>query len=347
MQAVSGPFYNQQIPKMNPISTQLLQTLNRDPRLRKVENAVKSLPSLNTNDKQPLIKNKDEKKLDKPKRDNSKHKDSRRNERSRSPSKKELSRKSDKRTDRKERSPRNDKYHKKRDEKKSKELEVKKKSLSPGVKVQLNETVAINCEIPSKEDTNKFNEKTNNESLNLDLPIIEQTETNVPIEKVVVNEVIKEEGINNSIHLTTELAKTDSSLEDSDSLKRLRMYMQTMKKSPEPSNVSPVKLKIDSDIHAVVTNQSKIKLSDRLYFILKFIVGELLLFLNKLDTFLYHYNIKTITFSLSPIIFILFFFFLHLCILCSTGQQLILCGPNFCFFNLYICLNIASSSVEH
>lgn len=247
--------------------------------------------TLNDDVKFPTFKNKDEKKIDKPKRDGNKHRgDSRRKERSRSrsPSKKELSRKSHKRTDRKERCPRENKYHKRRDEKKSKGLEVKQKSLSPGVKVQQNEIAIINHEISLTED--KFNDEPKSDSSNLDLPIIEQIETNVPIERDVKNETIKEVEIN-----VSELSKTDSPLEDSDSLKRLRMYMQTMKKSPEPSTAPSLELKNDLDIHAVKTNQSKIKMSERLYFNKQFIVGELLLFLNKLDTFLCHDKIKKIS----------------------------------------------------
>lgn len=269
----------------------MLQTLNRDPRLRKVETVVKPSTALNDDVKHPVIKNKEDKKLDKPKRDNSKHRDSKRKERSpsHSPSKKELSRKSHKKPDRKERSPRDDKYHKRRDDKKNKELEVKKKNQSGNMKVLQNETVVtINREISPKNDEPLFKEEPIHDNLNTNLTNIKPIELNVPKEKDVNIEVVNEADINNSTSIDSELSKNDSSLEDSDSLKRLHKYMQTMKKSPEPSTAPPVELKNESDIHAVKSNQSKIKMSDKLYIIIKFIVGDVLLFLNKLDTILRH-----------------------------------------------------------
>lgn len=252
-------------------------------------------PTLPDDVPQSVFKIKEDKKLDKSKRDSSKYRESKRKERSssRSPSKKEVSRKSShKKIDRKERSPRSDKYHKRRDEKKNKEPEVKKKSASHGVKIQQNETTTINSELPSKEDEKIFREESKSDNLVTDLPIIEPVETIVPKKKDVITEVVHEPENNNSSNITSELVKTDSPLEDSDSLKRLRMYMQTMKKSPEPSTAVPVEQKNELDTHAVKSNQSKIKMSDQLYFIKKCIVGELLLFLNKLNSFLRHIKIK-------------------------------------------------------
>lgn len=262
-----------------------------------MENVVRPSPTLPDDVKQPVFKIKEDKKLDKPKRDSSKYRESKRKERSpsRSPSKKEVSRKSHKKIDRKERSPRGDKYHKRRDEKKNKEPEVKKKSTSPSTKIQLSETTSINSELPSKEDEKTFREESKSDNLITNLPIIEPVETIVPKKKDAIAEVVNEPEINNSSNITSELVKTDSPLEDSDSLKRLRMYMQTMKKSPEPSNAVPLEQKNELDTHAVKTNQSKIKMSDQLYFIKKRIVCKLLLFLNKLDTFLPHIKMKTIS----------------------------------------------------
>jgi len=300
VQVATNQFFNanQQIPKINPVSTQLLQTLNRDPRLRKGENSIK--PSLH-DDKQLVVKNKEDKKLDKPKRDSySKHRDSKRKERSpsRSPSKKELSRKLNKKTDRKDRNLREEKYHKRRDEKKSKEPEVKKKSVSPNMKVQQNETLTVNQDIPPKDDDKLIKNEPIVDNLSTDIHIIEPIETNVPKEKDVVTEEVSETETNNPNNMTSELAKTDSPLEDSDSLKRLRMYMQTktMKKSPEPSSTTPpLESNNDSDVCAIKPNQSKINMSDHLYFTIKFIVSDLLLFLNKLDILLSQNKIKTIS----------------------------------------------------
>lgn len=297
MQVVSSTFFNanQQIPKINPVSTQLLQTLNRDPRLRKVENSMKTSPALD-DVKQSVLKTKEDKKFDKPKRDSSKHRDSKRKERSpsRSPSKKDLSRKSHKKIDRKERSPRDEKHHKRKDEKKNKDLEVKKKSIMSSGKVQQNEILSINYDVLLK-DEKSIKDEPKIDNLITNIPIIEPIETNVPKEKDLVMDVVNEIEMDNSTNIPSELTKTDSPLEDSDSLKRLRMYMSTMKKSPEPSPTLPLELKNDSDVHAVNTNQSKIKMSDQLNFIIKFIVGHLLLFLNKLDAILCHNKIKYIS----------------------------------------------------
>lgn len=311
LKVASNPFFNanQRIPKINPVSTPLLQTLNRDPRLRKVENIVKASTALNDDVKHPILKSKEDKKLDKSKRDNNKHRDSKRKERSpsHSPSKKELSRKSHKKTDRKERSPRDDKYHKRRDDKKNKELEVKKKGQLANVKVLQNESVTINCEPPKVDKLLIKEEEPLNDNLNTNATNIQTIESNVPKEKVMIIEVDtkNEANSNNSANINSEHSKNDTSLEDSDSLKRLRMYMQTMKKSPEPTAPSQ-ELKNESDINAVKSNQSKIKMSDQLYFIIKFIVGDLLLFLNKLDIFLRHKN--NFTFPQSPIILIFFLY---------------------------------------
>lgn len=304
MKVVSSPFFNanQQIPKINPVSTQLLQTLNRDPRLRKVENSMKTSPTLD-DVKQSVLKSKEDKKFDKPKRDCNKHRDSKRKERSpsRSPSKKDLSRKSHKKIDRKERSPRDDKHHKRKDEKKNKDLEVKKKSIMSSGKVQQNEILTINYDILLK-DEKSIKDEPKIDNLVTNIPIIEPIETNVPKEKDLVMDVVNDIEMDNSANIPSELTKTDSPLEDSDSLKRLRMYMSTMKKSPEPSPTLPLELKNGSDVHAVNTNQSKIKMSDQLYFIIKFIVGHLLLFLNKLDTILCHNKMKKkFTLPLSPV----------------------------------------------
>ncbi|VVC32299.1 RNA polymerase II-binding domain,ENTH/VHS,Subunit of cleavage factor IA Pcf11,CID [Cinara cedri] len=248
----SNQFFNvtQQIPKINPISTQLLQTLNRDPRLRKVETAVKTTPTLNTAVKNPVLKNKEDKKqLDKPKRDSSKHRDSKRKGRSpsRSPSQKELSRKLHKKPIRKERSPRDEKYHKRREEKKIKEPETKKKSISH-IKVQPNVIVTVNHEIPSKDNEKFLKTIPKNDNVIKDHPLIEPMETNFPKEKIVISEIVKEVEVNipSQISCESELVKTDSPLEDSDSLKRLRKYMQTMKKSPEPATTL-LDLKNDSE----------------------------------------------------------------------------------------------------
>jgi len=264
---------NQQIPKINPVSTQLLQTLNRDPRLRKVESPVKSSPTSNVNVKHSVFKNKEDKKL---KRESFKHRDSKRKERSpsHSPSKKDLSRKSLKKTDRKERSLKDEKYHKRNDDKKSKDPEVKKKNILSNTKVQQNEIV-ITHEIPLK-DEKLLKEEV--KSHIMDSPIIKPIEAIVPKEKYVSTELPNEIEVNDSSNIIPDFANTDSSLEDSDSLKRLRMYMQTMKKSPEPSTSPVPELKNDSIVRAVKANQSKIKMSDPLYFIIQFIVGDLLSF---------------------------------------------------------------------
>lgn len=279
----SSQFFNpvQQIPKINPVSTQLLQTLNRDPRLRKVENSGKP-STLHDEVKQPVIKNKEDKKFDKPKKDTNKHRDSKRKEKSPviSPSKKEIARKTHKKTDRKERISRDEKYHKRKlNQKKTKELEIKKKCVSSNLNIEQNKTVLINSEISPKDEIHNKEDLKND---NMKPPISETKE-------IDVTEVVNEIKISNSINTTTEHTKTDSPLEDSDSLKRLRMYMQTMKKSPEPSTVLPLELK--NDVCADKTNQSKINMSDELYFIIQFIIGDLLLFLNKLETFL-HATIK-------------------------------------------------------
>jgi len=288
VQVVPSPFFsiNQQTTRINPVSTQLLQTLNRDPRLRKVDNTVKPSTTHSDEVKQIINKNKDDKKLDRPKRDNSKHRESKRKERSlsHSPSKKEPSRKTYKKSERKERSPRDDKYHKKKNEKKSKEPELKKKNSSSNVKTLQNDTVILTFDLPIKDNEKLFKEELKTDHFGSDLPIVESIETNVPKE----DEVIKPTEDNKSTNIITELPKTDSPLEDSDSLKRLHIYMQTVKKSPEPSTTPLLEPKNDSNIHGIKSNQSKIQMSDQPYFIIKYIVGDLLLFLNKLDTFLRH-----------------------------------------------------------
>lgn len=288
---------SQPTPKINPVSKQMLQTLNRDPRLRKVEIPTKSLSTSN-NDVKQTTKSKEDKKLDKSKRESNKHRDSKRKERSpsHSPSKKEVPKKSHKKIDRKERSPRDDKYHKRKDDKKIKGLEAKKKSTE---KVLHNEIVLKNCDTSLKDDKKLFKEElksVNPSSDLLDLPIIKPIETNVPTEKNIAPEKTNENEANDSGSTISELVKTDS-LEDSDSLKRLRIYMQTMKKSPEPSPALSdplLDLKNDSNTCAVKSNQSKIKMSDQLFFIIKFIVGEFLLFLNILIYFLRHIKMKII-----------------------------------------------------
>jgi len=254
-----------------------------------VENAVKPSPSLTNDIKQPILKNKDDKKLDKPKRDSSKHRESKRKERSPScsPSKKELPRKTHKKTERKEKNLKDEKYHKRRDDKKTiKELDLKKKNISSNVKIDQDETVTIKGAILPKIEEKLFKDEPKND---VNLPSHEAIEINVSKDKDLITGVINETDINSS-----ELEKTDS-LEDSDSLKRLRIYMQTMKKSPDPSTPAPLEMKNDSDTHAVKSNQSKIKMSDQLYFIINFSVGDLLLFLNKLDAFLPHNKMKTIS----------------------------------------------------
>lgn len=270
----------------------MLQTLNRDPRLRKVDNPIKQ--SLNNDVEQPILKNKEEKKLDKPKRDSSKHRDLKRKERSPtcSPSKKDLLKKSQKKTDRKERSPKDEK-HKRRDEKRNRESEIKKKNILSNVKGPQNENATIKCEVPIKDEgkLSKVEPKSNNSCSVLPV-VIEPLETNVLKEDVKTNLVNKTE-IDSLVNEPSELGKTDSSLGDSESLKRLRMYMQTMKKSPEPST-SSLELKNDSDIRAVKTNQSKIKMPGHLYVFINFIVGNLLLFLNKLYTILLQNKMETI-----------------------------------------------------
>lgn len=267
----------------------------RDPRLRKVENAVNSSPTLPNDNKQPIIKTKDDKKLDKPKRDNSKHRESKRKERSRScsPSKKEPPRKTHKKTDRKERNLKDEKYHKRRDEKKNKELEIKKKPISLNVKVEQSETESGKSTTQPKINEKLFKEEPKSD-INMDLPIHETSEINVSKDKDFITDVVNESDITNSDTITSELEKTDS-LEDSDSLKRLHKYMQTIEKPTEQSTAapSPLEMKNESDIHAVKSNKSKIKMSNHLYFIIKFTVGNLLLFLNKLDAFLQHDKIKT------------------------------------------------------
>lgn len=298
LQVVSSPFFNvnQQIAKINPVSTQLLQTLNRDPRLRKVENVAKPSPSLTNDVKQPILKTKEDKKLDKPKRDNNKHRESKRKERSPScsPSKKELSRKTHKKTERKDRNLKDEKYHKRRDEKKNvKELDSKKKNILSNLKIDHDETVTIKSAILPKIDEQLSKDEPKNY---VNLPSREAIEINDSKDNDLVTEVINEGGVNSSENIISELEKTDS-LEDSDSLKRLRIYMQTMKKSPDPSTTAPppLEMKNDSDIHAVKSNQSKIKMPDKLYFIINFSVGDLLLFLNKLETFLCHNKMNTIS----------------------------------------------------
>jgi len=153
--------------------------------------------------------------------------------------------------------------------------------------------MTIKCAILPKIEE-KFIEAPNNDN-NADLPVHEAIEINVTKEKDLI-EVVNEADIKNSENIISELEKTDS-LEDSDSLKRLRIYMQTMKKSPDPSTAAPpsLEMKNDSDIHAIKSNQSKIKMSVLLYFIIKSTVGDLLLFLNKLDAFLRHNKMKTIS----------------------------------------------------
>jgi len=249
--------------------------------------------------KQSILKIKDDKKLDKPKRDNSKHRESKRKERSPScsPSKTEFSRKIHKKTDRKERSLKDEKYHKKRDDKKKiKELDLKKKNILSNMKIdEQDETEIIKCAILPKIEDKMFKDKPNDNN-DTNLPSHETIKINVSKEKDLITGVVNEGDNKNSENIISELEKTDS-LEDSDSLKRLRKYMQTMKKSPDPSIAAtpPLELKNDSDTHAVKSNQSKIIMSDQLYFIIKITVGDLLLFLNKLDTFLRHNKIKTIS----------------------------------------------------
>lgn len=249
---------------------------------------------LNEGLKQSILKNKEDKKFDRLKRNSIKHRDSKRKKSpSCSPSKKEPSRKSHKKTDRKERSPRDEKYHKRRDEKKPKEKpEVKKKNIPLIMKVPQNEIVTINCKNPLQEDKNLILEESKNDKFGKDHHVIEAVDTVVLEDKDMAIEEVHDVEINSSAIMTSELPKTDSPLEDSDSLKRLHMYMQTMKKSPEPSTTSSLEMKNDLDIRAVKSNQSKIKLSDQLYFIIKFIVGDLLLFLNKLDNFLRQNKMK-------------------------------------------------------
>lgn len=269
----------------------MLQTLNRDPRLRKTENPAKSS---NDDNKLPILKNKEDKKFEKPKKEtNNKHRDSKRKERSPSnlPSKKEHLRKSYKKTDHKERSSREDKY-KKRDDKKSKDPEIKKKIILSNAKVQQNEIETINHELPVKHEEKLLKEEIKTDNHGMDPLLIER---NVPKDKDVIVETSNEIELYNTVNLTSGLINIDSPLEDSDSLKRLHMYMQTMKKSPEPSNAPLLELKNDSNIRAIKTNQSKIKTSEQVYFIIQFIVGDLLLFLNKLDIFLRRNNMKTIS----------------------------------------------------
>lgn len=262
-----------------------------------MENAVKPSPSSLTNDvKQPILKNKDDKKIDKPKRDSNKHRESKRKERSPScsPSKKELPRKTHKKTDRKDKNLKDEKYHKKRDEKKNiKELDSKKKNILSNVKIDQDETVTTKGAILPKIEEKMFKDEPKND---VNLPSHEAIEINVSKDKDLISGVINETDMNSSENIISELEKTDS-LEDSDSLKRLRIYMQTMKKSPDPSTTAPppLEMKNDSDSHAVKSNQSKIKMSDQLYFIINFFVGDLLLFLNKLDAFLRHNKMKTIS----------------------------------------------------
>jgi len=148
---------------------------------------------------------------------------------------------------------------------------MKKKSMSPTIKVQQDEKVLINHDAPQKDDNKLVKDELKIDTLSTDIPIIEPIETNVPKEKDLITKVDEAE-INNSNNLTSELLKTDSPLEDSDSLKRLRMYMQTMKKSPEPPSIPQLELKNDTDIRAINPNQSKIKMSDRLVFIIRFVV---------------------------------------------------------------------------
>lgn len=247
--------------------------------------------------KQSILKIKDDKKLDKPKRDNSKHRESKRKERSPScsPSKTEFSRKIHKKTDRKERNLKDEKYHKKRDDKKKiKDLDLKKKNILSNLKVdEQDETDIIKCAILPKIEDKMFKDKPNNDT---NLPSHEIIKINVSKEKDLITRVVNEGDNKNSETIISELEKTDS-LEDSDSLKRLRKYMQTMKKSPDLSTAATpsLEMKNDSDTHGVKSNQSKIIMSDQLYFIIKITVGNLLLFLNKLDTFFRHNKIKKIS----------------------------------------------------
>lgn len=269
----------------------MLQTLNRDPRLRKAENPAKSS---NDDIKLPILKNKEDKKFEKPKKEtNNKHRDSKRKERSPSnlPSKKEHLKKSYKKTDHKERSSREEKY-KKKDDKKCKDQEIKKKIILSNVKVQQNEIETINHELPVKHEEKSLKEDIKTDNHGMDPLLIER---NVPKDKDGMIETSNEIEQYNTVNLTSGLINIDSPLEDSDSLKRLHMYMQTMKKSPEPSNAPVLELKNDSNIRAIKTNQSKIKTSEQVYFIIQFIVGDLLLFLNKLDIFLRRNNMKTIS----------------------------------------------------
>lgn len=206
------------------------------------------------------------------------------------PSKKEHLRKSYKKTDHKERSSREDKY-KKRDDKKSKDPEIKKKIILSNAKVQQNEIVTINHLLPVKHEEKSLKEEIKIDNHGMDPLLIER---NVPKDKDVIIETSNEIELYNTVNLTSGHINIDSPLEDSDSLKRLHMYMQTMKKSPEPSNTPLLELKNDSNIRDIKTNQSKIKTSEQVYFIIQFIVGDLLLFLNKLDIFLRR-NMKTIS----------------------------------------------------
>lgn len=284
---------NQQIPKINPVSTQLLQTLNRDPRLRKVESPVKLSSTSSDNVKQLTFKNKEEKKL---RRESNKHRDSKRKEKSpiHSPSKRDLSRKSVKKADRKEKYLKDEKYHKRRDDKKTKDPEIKKKNISSNAKMQQNDIVMITHETSFKEEK-LLNEQVKDDNNGMDLSLIKPIENIVSDEKHVSTETPNETEVNVFTN-TSDFANTDSTLEDSDSLKRLRIYMQTMKKSPEPSSSPDPELTNDS-IGAVKTNQSKIKMSDRLFLLFYHTIHcwQFVIFLNKLDTFLCQNLVKTIT----------------------------------------------------
>ncbi|XP_050433874.1 uncharacterized protein LOC126841432 isoform X2 [Adelges cooleyi] len=243
------------IAKITPVSTQLLQAVrHRDPRLRKAADTTsKPVAAIEDNVKLTFSKKKDDKKLEKPKRDSSKHHDSRKKERSRSrsPVKKELSKKLHKKTEHKEKSPKDDKYHKRRDEKKTKDFDIKKKSLSPSSKVppigQLNEP---QLSYSPKKDVSAFKKDFQSNNLLDDLKgnVPKAIETPiVDVTNVLPKKIILEQAVNDNLDVkliqstpaVSEQAKNDTTvLEDSDSLKRLHMYMQTMKKSPEPSTTA-------------------------------------------------------------------------------------------------------------
>ncbi|XP_050545811.1 uncharacterized protein LOC126908031 isoform X2 [Daktulosphaira vitifoliae] len=225
--------------KINPVSTQLLQTVrHRDPRLRKTENSAKI--TSNNNDKLPLSKKKEEKKFDKLKRESNKHHDLRKKERSRSPVKKEAGNKLNKKSDYKEKSPKDDKYHKRKDEKKTKDLDSKKKGTIAIINSQVNKPVLNVLSSPQKDIT--VNDANSNLFEDSKKDISEPFYTSVAKECVTESTIISALKVDNldvdiikSVPAICDLSKKDSNIEDSDSLKRLHMYMQTMKKSPEPS----------------------------------------------------------------------------------------------------------------